>query len=146
MFARNAWYFRNALIRANYTDLQNNIHETYEYLELFLRNLLLDEKNELHNRYLHIKYKKVDIENRKVDIESIYPQIKDDFSTKTSNHIRILFMRFGFDEIFGRNMVMELLNLKSSGASKFISALLQANIIEPVLGQGKGKYKFKLKR
>ena len=138
VFAQNAWYFRNALIRANYTDLQNNIHETYEYLELFLRNLLLDEKNELHNRYLHIKYKKV-------DIESIYPQIKDDFSTKTSNHIRILFMRFGFDEIFGRNMVMELLNLKSSGASKFISALLQANIIEPVSGQGKGKYKFKLK-
>lgn len=100
---------------------------------------LLNEKNELHNRYLNIKYKKV-------DIESIYPQIKDDFSTKTSNHIRILFMRFGFDGIFGRNMVMEILNLKSSGASKFISVLLQANIIEPVLGQGKGKYKFKLKR
>ena len=139
VFAQNAWYFRNALIRANYTDLQNNVHETYEYLELFLRNLLLDEKNELHNRYLNIKYKKV-------DIESIYPQIKDDFSTKTSNHIRILFMRFGFDEIFGRNMVMGLLNLKSSGASKFISALLQTNIIVPVLGQGKGKYKFKLKR
>ena len=102
---------------------------------------LLNEKNELHNRYLNIKYKKVEIENRKVDIrdkkvdiESIYPQIKDDFSTKTSNHIRILFMRFGFDEIFGRNMVMGLLNLKSSGASKFISALLQANIIEPMLG------------
>ena len=54
IFAENAWYFRNALVRANYTNLQKGIHETTEYLEAFLRNLLLDEKNELHNRNLHI--------------------------------------------------------------------------------------------
>ena len=50
IFAENAWYFRNALVRANYNDLKNDIHETTEYLELFLKNLLLDEKNELHNQ------------------------------------------------------------------------------------------------
>ena len=44
IFAENAWYFRNALVRANYNDLKNGIHESTEYLELFLRNLLLDEK------------------------------------------------------------------------------------------------------
>ena len=38
----------------NYTNLQKGIHETTEYLEAFLRNLLLNEKNELHNRNLHI--------------------------------------------------------------------------------------------
>ena len=54
IFAENAWYFRNALVRANYTNLQKGIYETTEYLELFLRNLLLNEKNELHNRELHI--------------------------------------------------------------------------------------------
>jgi fido (protein-threonine AMPylation protein) len=54
IFADNAWYFRNALVRANYTNLQNGICETTEYLELFLRNLLLGEKNELNNRELHI--------------------------------------------------------------------------------------------
>lgn len=54
IFADNAWYFRNALVRANYTNLQKGIYETTEYLEVFLRNLLLDEKNELHNRSLHI--------------------------------------------------------------------------------------------
>ena len=54
IFAENAWYFRNALVRANYTNLQKGIHETTEYLEVFLRNLLLNEKNELHNRNLHI--------------------------------------------------------------------------------------------
>ena len=54
IFAENAWYFRNSLVRANYNDLKKGIHETTEYLELFLRNLLLDEKNELHNRSMHI--------------------------------------------------------------------------------------------
>ncbi len=73
IFAENAWYFRNALVRANYTNLQKGIYETTEYLEMFLRNLLLNEKNELHNRNLHISgffsEGKVDIEDIKVDIE-----------------------------------------------------------------------------
>ena len=43
IFAENAWYFRNSLVRANYNDLKNDIHETTEYLELFLRNLLLGQ-------------------------------------------------------------------------------------------------------
>ncbi len=54
IFAMNAWYFRNSLVRANYNDLKNGIHETTEYLELFLRNLLLNEKHPLYNRTLHI--------------------------------------------------------------------------------------------
>ncbi len=54
IFADNAWYFRSALVRANYNDLKNNIHQTTEYLELFLRNLLLDEKHPLQNRTMHI--------------------------------------------------------------------------------------------
>lgn len=54
IFAENAWYFRNALVRANYTNLQKGVHETTEYLELFLRNLLLGENNELKNRSMHI--------------------------------------------------------------------------------------------
>ena len=54
IFADNAWYFRNALVRANYNDLKSGVHETTEFLELFLRNLLLNEKYDLHNRSLHI--------------------------------------------------------------------------------------------
>lgn len=54
IFADHAWYFRNALVRANYTDLRRGIHETTEYLEIFLRNLLLDEHAEMHNRDMHI--------------------------------------------------------------------------------------------
>ena len=75
IFAQNAWYFRNALVRANYNDLVNGVHETTEYLELFLKNLLLGEKNELHNRTMHIsgKFKKPskqNIDKIKQDIEN----------------------------------------------------------------------------
>ena len=161
IFAENAWYFRNALVRANYTNLQKGIHETTEYLEVFLRNLHLNEKNELQNRNLHIsgllneekvdiEDKKMDIENKKVDIQDVKVHIENvisqrgsNFSVKTTVHIHKLFEMFGFDGVFGRSAVMELLELKGSGASKFLSNLIQADIIEPVSGHGKGKYKFK---
>lgn len=56
IFAENSWYFRNALVRANYTNLQKGIQENQEFLEKFFRNLLLGEQNELRNRYCHIRY------------------------------------------------------------------------------------------
>ena len=55
-FAKNSWYFRNALVRANYNDLQNDIHATTLYLEKFFENLLYNGKNELKNRYLHVDW------------------------------------------------------------------------------------------
>ena len=71
-------------------------------MKAFLRNLLLNEKNELHNRNLHISgllneekvdmgNAKVDIENEKVDIESVLPEKDSNFSVKTTVHIRSLF-------------------------------------------------------
>ena len=113
-----------------------------------------NEKNELHNRNLHISGllneekvdigdAKVDIQDRKVDMESVLSEKGSDFSVKTTVHIHRLFEKFGFDEVFGRSAVMELLELKGSGASKFLSTLVQADIIESVSGHGKGKYKFK---
>ena len=161
IFAENAWYFRNALVRANYTNLQKGIYETTEYLEVFLRNLLLNEKNELYNRNLHIsgfltaekvdiegikvniKTEKMDIKDWEVDIESVLAEKGKDFSAKTTIHIYRLFEKFGYNEVFGRSAVMELVELKSSGASKLLSNLVQADVIEAVSGYGKGKYKFK---
>lgn len=152
IFAENAWYFRNALVRANYNDLKNGIHETTEYLEVFLRNLLLDERNELHNRSMHISgsfNKKVDIESVKVDIESVKVDIRnkimsfsDRISEKTINHTINIFVECGTKEYFGRTVIEEITGLKASGASKLIKLLLDSNIIIPVSGHGKGKYRF----
>lgn len=54
MFADHSWYFRNALVRANYKNSALGIDYDYQYLERFFRNLLLGEQNELKNRYLII--------------------------------------------------------------------------------------------
>ena len=52
LFANHSWYFRNALVRANYQNVQKGIMRNSEYLERFFRNLLLGETNELRNRYM----------------------------------------------------------------------------------------------
>ena len=53
-FAKNAWYFRNSLVRANYANLQKGIYEDRTYLIKFLKNLLLNENNRLENKELHV--------------------------------------------------------------------------------------------
>lgn len=59
-FEKNSWYFRNALVRANYNDLQKGIHSTTKFLDMFFGNLLLSANYELKNRYMHIDYVDVD--------------------------------------------------------------------------------------
>ena len=54
MFANHSWYFRNALVRANYRNVVKGIDYTPIYLERFFRNLLLGEQWDLRSRYLHI--------------------------------------------------------------------------------------------
>ena len=54
LFAEHSWYFRNALVRANYRNYAHSIEPEFEHLEKFFRNLLLGENNELKNRYLII--------------------------------------------------------------------------------------------
>ena len=56
VFRENSWYFRNALVRANYNDLQKGIHSTTKFLELFFANLLLGTNYELKNRYMHVDF------------------------------------------------------------------------------------------
>ena len=115
LFAKKSWYFRNALVRANYNDYTKDIRETTEFLELFLRNLLLGEKNELKNRYLHVRWKTVkqDIEDEKQDIgipkQDI--QIPDVLGNMTKQHIKDLFAEFGYERFFGRTEVMEVLSI-----------------------------------
>lgn len=56
-FAQHSWYFRNALVRANYNNLAKGIYVSTEFLEKFFRNLILSEHNELRNRDLLVKEK-----------------------------------------------------------------------------------------
>ena len=161
IFAENAWYFRNALVRANYNNFKIGIHETTEYLELFLRNLLLNEENELHNRVMHISGKfvippkandesiKANIEMQKVNDKSIKANTRKQIgkiipglSDKTVDHILRIYEAYGTAEAFGRKDIMLLTGLKATRASEVIKLLISAEIIETVKGHGKGKYCF----
>lgn len=157
IFAENAWYFRNALVRANYNNFKIGVHETTEYLELFLRNLLLNEENELHNQVMHISGKfvfppkandesiKANIEMQKVNDKSIKANIRKQIgniipglSDKTVDHILRIYEAYGTAEAFGRKDIMLLTGLKATRASEVIKLLISAEIIETVKGHGKG--------
>ena len=148
IFAENAWYFRNSLVRANYNDLKNGIHETTEYLETFLRNLLLDENHPLHNRTLHIsgafgEPEKVNIDEEKANIGKEKVNIEDVFTAKTASHIHELREKLGQQAVFGRSDVQNALGLKPTRSSALLREMAEHGIIEPVSGHGKGKYRFR---
>ena len=54
LFEQHSWYFRNALVRANYRNLSKGVNYAPEFLVRFFSNLLFGEKWDLRNRYLHI--------------------------------------------------------------------------------------------
>ena len=54
LFEQHSWYFRNALVRANYRNLSKGIAYEPKFLISFFRNLLLGENNILKNRYMII--------------------------------------------------------------------------------------------
>lgn len=148
IFAENAWYFRNSLVRANYNDLKNGIHETTEFLELFLRNLLLNENHPLRNRTLHISgtFKAAetpDIKTSKPDIEALEANIETVFQPKTVSHILKLRNAFPDQTIFGRSDVMGVIGIKPSRASDLLKKMVEHGVIERVPGHGKGKYRFR---
>ena len=123
------------------------------------------KKNELHNRTMHISGRfaeveiervkvdiesgevdiestKVDIESKKVDIRNKLLSFSDTISEKTINHTVEIFSKCGKEKCFGRTIVEEITGLKPSGASKLIKLLVDSEVIIPVTGHGKGKYRF----
>lgn len=86
-FRENSWYFRNALVRANYNDLQKGIHSTTKFLELFFSNLLLGTNYELKNRYMHVDF--VD-ENTSQSAKSETPKCQIDTLKCTLEELAVL--------------------------------------------------------
>ena len=84
----------------------------------------------------------VDIESTKVDIRNKLLSFSDTISEKTINHTVEIFSKCGKENCFGRTIVEEITGLKPSGASKLIKLLVDSEVIVPVTGHGKGKYRF----
>ena len=132
IFAENAWYFRNALVRANYTNLSKGIHETTEFLELFLRNLLLGETNELKNRNLHIS----------CTLEIPKCQITDDNVTLnvTLDEMQILTVLKQNPKTTQKQLSMTI-NKSDRTVKRIISSLQEKGYIERINGKRYGYWK-----
>ena len=68
LFKEHSWYFRNALVRANYTNIQKGVSATPRFLLMFFRNLILGENNPLKNREPHISFSAGNLQSAKTEI------------------------------------------------------------------------------
>ena len=134
-FEKNSWYFRNALVRANYTNMNKGIYMNTEYLEKFFRNLLLGESNELKNRYCHIKY------NGKVAINT--PKSSDKTATKEkSSDIIVNYLKE--NDSINNSTAREITGLTASAVRKIFKKLEAEGLIA---GTGENKNRtYSLKR
>ena len=124
LFADNSWYFRNALVRANYADIQNGIYEDKSYLEKFFRNLILGENNEMKNRYLLIG---ADLSTtEKIGDNGKIGDKKSAINTRTKQAI-LDFMK-GKDFVKASD-VAEAINLKPSRTRDYLGELVKEGVI-----------------
>lgn len=100
------------------------------------------EEVDIERVKVNIKSGEVDIESTKVDIRNKLLSFSDTISEKTINHTVEIFSKCGKENCFGRTIVEEITGLKPSRASKLIKLLVDSEVIVPVTGHGKGKYRF----
>ena len=138
-FKKHSWFFRNALVRANYNDLQQGIHATTKFLEMFFSNLLLGADYELKNRYAHIDF---DFRDEEEDFQSAKLEVpKCQFGTLecTLEEIVVLNLISKDTSITQKKLVEE--TGKSIRTIKRVMASLQERgIIRRVDGKRFGKW------
>ena len=123
MFAKHSWYFRNALVRANYRNIQKGIDYSPIYLVRFFRNLLLKDSWVLKNRYLHIR----PTDDWKEQPRIGTPQVPHKFS----QHVETLILSFN-DEYMTSAEIMGAIGLKDrkSFSELYLNAALSEKAIE----------------
>ncbi len=151
MFARYSWYFRNALVRANYKNVRLDIDYDYSFLEAFFRNLLMGEHNELRNRYMVINpptelQQKNDIESIDNDTE-VAPNDTDQtikgtkvVANDTENRIRMILKWMAENPRISITEIAKLLNVSSITIKRDIAALKQKGIVERIGSQRGGHW------
>ena len=140
MFAEHSWYFRNALVRANYNNIKKGIYETTEYLELFLQNLLMDQKNELHNREMHVSglfSRKRDIDPIKQDIDPINDPINFKVLSEREKKIVVLLRD---EPNLTRAQMAEMLGCSDATIKRALQALVQKKVIRRIGSNKKGEW------
>lgn len=133
LFAENSWYFRNALVRANYNNIKEGIYETTEFLEKFLKNLILNENNELHNREMHISHTFLLGHD-----ELTGDPINDPINLNDREQSIINLLRN--DSTLTRNDMAEKLNCSDSTIKRLLKAMVEKGIIKRIGSNKKGEW------
>ena len=134
-FEKNSWYFRNALVRANYNDLQNGIHATTKFLEMFFSNLILRTEYELKNRYMHVDY--VDDNSQSVSLK--VPKSQFDTLECTLEELAILKLLYKNPSIKQKELVAET-GKSLSTVKRIMESLQKKDYIRRVDGKRYGKW------
>jgi fido (protein-threonine AMPylation protein)/DNA-binding CsgD family transcriptional regulator len=137
LFADNSWYFRNALVRANYNNIKNGIYETTEFLEKFLRNLLLNEKNELQNREMHISGKFLLGQDEPIN-EPINDPLNDPIKLKDRETKIIAILRE--EPGLTRKEMAERLECSDSTVKRTLQSLTEKGVIKRLGSKKKGEW------
>lgn len=120
MFKNHSWYFRNALVRANYRNAVKGIEPSDDFLIAFFRNLLLGENNELKNRYLHIRWNKAKHQNEVSETSKPHLNKREEAvltSIENNNHISIA-------------EISEATSIPRSSVDRLISSLKEKGVLE----------------
>lgn len=134
LFAKHSWYFRNALVRANYRNILKGIDYSPIYLVRFFRNLLLKDGWVLKNRYLHIR----PTDDWKEQPRIGTPQVPRKLSSSTpqvphkfSQHVETLILSCN-DEYMTSAEIMGAIGLKDrkSFSELYLNAALSEKAIE----------------
>lgn len=130
LFANNSWYFRNALVRANYRNMAKGIDPDLSFLKLFFRNLLFGEHNELKNRYMLInspeEWKKKG--DKKQEDRTSTEQVPNKLTEQVTNSERKLILAIGNKEL-SMKQIMKAIRLKHRPTILY-------NYIEPAMDDG----------
>jgi len=113
LFAKHSWYFRNALVRANYRNRLQNIEPEPLFLVRFLRNLLLGENNDLRNRYMLLNPPaewQAEVDRMKCELATSTDQVPTKYRPSTPD-VEELLQVIGSDELSVKQM-MEQMNLR----------------------------------
>ncbi len=130
LFEQHSWYFRNALVRANYRNLSKGISYELDFLVRFFRNLLLGENNLLKNRYMLInspdEWNLENCEQVRDKFRTSSGQVQDKFNIDNAN-IKRLVLSVGNQQL-SLKAIMELLELK--GRDNFLNQYLNPSLAE----------------
>ena len=110
LFAENSWYFRNALVRANYRNPSKGVEPNESFLVKFFRNLMLGEQHELKNRYMLIGYN--DTDNTHTSTHTSTRTSTNNLKASLTENVKRLILAIGTDEKSVKEM-MEAVGLKN---------------------------------